>query len=185
LNHLKKYKSINQKIMKKILIFAFTLFCVISYAQKTTFKEVKGNGNFIVQVPDYMSNDTSLNKDAAISYSNPKEEMYLIVITDSKKALKDAGINYTVDSYFAFASKNIESMVTSSNVTEPKKSKINGNAALVSIITGKFGELGVYYKLGIVESKEHFYQVLTWTLDSYKTKFDKDMDKMINSLKEL
>jgi hypothetical protein len=167
----------------------FTLFLLLAaftaYAQKPVFKETKGNGNFTILIPDYMIVDESLNSDASLQYSCAAQEMYIIVIVDSKQALKDAGSAYTLQTYYDFAAKNIQSMVENSNLGKAKKSKINGNASLIGTITGKFKEYDIYYKLTIVESEKNFYQVLIWTLASNKKKYGKDMDTMLKSLKEI
>jgi hypothetical protein len=171
--------------MKRFLILFFLLSVFVSFAQKPVFNETKGSGNFTVLIPDYLIADESLNSDASLQYSCAAQEMYIIVIVDSKQALKDAGTEYTLQTYFDFASKNIQSMVENSKLEKPKKSKINGNASLIGAITGKFKEYDIYYKLTIVESASNFYQVLTWTLASNKKKYEKDMDTMLKSLKEI
>jgi hypothetical protein len=171
--------------MKKTLIALIILFSTSVIAQKVEFKEVKGTGNFSVLIPDYMVADETLNESASLQYSCAAKEMYIIVIVDSKKELADAGSNYTLQSYYDFSAKNILSMVENSNKETAKKSKVNGNAALLGTITGQFNGYDIFYRLCIVESKDNFYQVLSWTLASNKKTYGKDIDKMLKSLKEL
>jgi hypothetical protein len=171
--------------MKHYFILFFLLAAFTSFAQKPVFKETKGKGNFTILIPDYMIVDESLNDQASLQYSCAAQEKYIIVIVDSKQELKDASAEYTLQTYYDFAAKNIQSMIESSNLEKPTKSKINGNTSLTGSITGKFKEYDIYYKLEVIESEKNFYQVLTWTLASNKKDFGKDMDKMLKSLKEL
>jgi len=171
--------------MKRLFTLFFLLAVFTSFAQKPVFKETKGNSNFTVQIPDYMIADDSLNAQASLQYSCAAQEIYIIVIVDSKQELKDAGSEYTLQTYYDFAAKNIQSMVESPNLEKPEKSKTNGNTSLTGTITGKFREYDIFYKLEIVESEKKFYQVLAWTLASNKKKYGKDIDTMLKSLKEI
>jgi len=154
-------------------------------AKKTKFNEAKVAGKFTMQVPEYMAVATNLNKSASLQYSNPTEEVYMVVIDDSKEEMKAADVNYTLQQYFDFAAKNLENSVNNYKLSSPVSKKINGNSALVGEITGKFDKYDVFYKIAAIESSKHFYQILSWTMGDKKDKYSADMDAMIESLKEL
>jgi uncharacterized protein YxeA len=71
-----------KKILAILLIVSVVAGCNL---KKTNFKEAKGKTNFTMQIPDYLTEVTDLNQDAALQYSNTKEEVYIIVINDSKE----------------------------------------------------------------------------------------------------
>jgi hypothetical protein len=170
-----------KKILAILLIVSVVAGCNL---KKTNFKEVKGKTNFTMQMPEYLTEVTDLNADASLQYSNTKEEVYLIVIDDSKEELKKADVTYTLQQYFDFAAKNLEGSVSNYKLATPVSKTINGNKALVGEITGKFQQYDVYYKIGAIESPKNFYQVVTWTMGDKKDKYAADMDTMIESLKE-
>jgi len=189
--------------MKKILVYimAISLMTGCDYFNKakdknndettdessssTKFNEATAAGICSIKIPEYMSVAKDLNESAVLQYSNPKEEMYLIVIADSKDEMKAANVNYTLQSYFDFAAKNLEGSVTNYKLTAPKSKKIHGNDALIGEINGNFNQYEVMYKLGTIESSKRFYQILTWTMGENRTKYGNDMNIMIESLKEV
>lgn len=154
-------------------------------SSSTKFNEAIAAGICSIKVPEYMTVAKDLNASAVLQYSNPKEEMYLIVIADSKDEMKAANVTYTLQSYFDFAAKNIEGSVTNYKLTSPKSKKIHGNDALVGEINGNFNQYEVMYKIGTIETSKHFFQILTWTMGENRTKYGDDMTIMIESLKEL
>lgn len=172
--------------MKKLVtLLMIALVMAGCGAKKTKFNEAKVAGKFTMQVPEYLAVATDLNKSASLQYSNPAEEVYMVVIDDSKEEMKAADVNYTLQQYFDFAAKNLEGSVNNYKLSTPVSKKINGNSALVGEITGKFDKYEVYYKIATIESAKHFYQVLSWTMGDRKDKYAADMDTMIESVKEI
>lgn len=151
------------------------------------FNNVKtsSNGLFSIDIPNYMSETYDLNNAASLQYKrNPAlGEIYIFVIDDDKKAMGDG--TYDIKSYFDFALVDIKNGITGNNSSEPKTKEINGLKTIQTEVTGKFGETGIFYLITIVESESHFYQILTWTIDGNKSRYEKDMLKMVDSFKQI
>ncbi len=170
---------------KNILLLMITtlLFSCDLLETKFTTKTVKDL--YSVDLADYLSETTDLNSQASLQYKREPAlgEIYIIVIDDDKKAMGEG--TYDIKSYFDFALGNIKNGITGNNSSEPKTKEINGLKAIQTEVTGKFGETGIFYLITIVESESHFYQILTWTIDGNKSRYEKDMLKMVDSFKQI
>lgn len=78
-----------------------------------------------------------------------------------------------------------EETLKNGKVSIPGRQEINGNKALVAEITGVLNGIDVFYKLAVIETNKKFYQVLTWTRADRKEKYEKDLVKIIESVKEI
>ncbi|TAF67290.1 MAG: hypothetical protein EAZ55_02930 [Cytophagales bacterium] len=158
------------------------VWLVSSCDMETKFeRKTAKNGLFSLEIADYLKEASELNKTASLQYSNEQKEVYIIVIDDSKKEIGDS---YDLKSYFEFASGNIKGGIKDAKLSTPTTKDVNGMKLMVGEITGSFNDIGVYYILATVESKDNFYQVLTWTMEKNKDSFGKDMMKMVESIKE-
>jgi hypothetical protein len=172
--------------MTRKLLFTFSIFALISACkQETAFKEVKVNSRYAISIPEYLQPCVDLHKDASFQYQNTDKDIYAIVIDERKKTMVSYDLDYDLDLYFKTASQPILETIKEGKMSTAEHSKINGNEAMVSEISGKFDGIDTYYKIGVVETPFAFYQILTWTRADKKEEFTPDMNAMIDSFKEL
>lgn len=158
-------------------------------------KEVEVNGLYAMDIPTGLNSTTTLNDDASLQYNNLYKEKYIIVIDENKKEFVDVFVDIggydesvsVVDNYANLQLGFLDESVTLSAESPLKSMKINGMDARVKAIDGSI--LGVAeeisYWLGYVEGENTMYTIMTWTLKSKKSSFEKEANAMIQSLREL
>lgn len=182
--------------MKKLItltgVFAFLLTSCNSI---TGVKEVKVADTASIEVPALLTESNDLNEDAAVQMANGLQELYVIVIEESKQEFNDLIIksgdefddDFTADlrGYANVATSSIESSIELISKEDLKPITTNGLPTYIASFEGKINGLDVFYKLSCIEGKDRYYQVLTWTLSSKKEKHLDAMNAMINSFKEI
>lgn len=181
-----------KKLITLIGVFAFLLTSCNSI---TGVKEVKVGDTASIEVPKLLIESKDLNDDAIVQMANGLQELYVIVIDESKQEfndlIKEGGDEFedeytpNLNGYAKVATSSIESSIELISKEELKPVVTNGLSTYVATFEGKINGLDVYYKLSCVEGKERYYQVLTWTLSSKKDKHLEAMNAMINSFKEI
>ena len=171
-------------ILSALLILVFIAFN--SCVKETVFNEVKVNGQFSVLIPEYLTPSAGLHQQASLQYQNEEKEIYVLVIDESKADMQAYDLDYDIETYY----KNIVSTpftekIKNGKVSIPGMQEINGNKALIAEITGILNGIDVYYKLAVIETNKRFYQVLTWTRLDRKENYEKDLLKIIESLREV
>jgi hypothetical protein len=134
-----------------------------------------------------MNRTVGLNDVATIQYKNSVKDIYTIVIEDSKEELAIADIYYSSLKEFQeeFEKDFIADEKKRSN-TQPiftTKNSINFVEYDVTYYDEEL-KIEVYYLVGIVETKSHFYKVLSWTNLANKEEFKTDFKKILYSLKQ-
>lgn len=156
-------------------------------SSQTKFNEQKAGNIFDIAIPDYMSRTVGLNDVATIQYKNSMKDIYTIVIEDSKAELAIAAIFYSSLQEFQeeFDKDFIkeEEKRTSNIPLFTTKNDINFVEYDVSYYDKEL-KIEVYYLVGIVETKSHFYKVLSWTNLANKEKYKADFQKTLYSLKQ-
>lgn len=153
-----------------------------------------------MQIPNSMEEMDELNPLASIKFGSVERsgeqvyENYVIVIPETYEEIEA----YEFDFDFDLASYNdvcVEGMtdgLVSHEILTPdaKATEINGMQAVITelqggIDVGEAGIVDIYYLMGVFEGENAYYQVLSWTLKGQKSRFKKDMEKMINSFSEI
>lgn len=119
---------------------------------------------------------------ASLEYQNAKRELFIEVIDESKAKIISFGLDYDLETYMKICTRNIDKEGLYVN----KPMTINGNKALQTEIkaANSKGKL-MEYKLTCVETQKFFYQILTWTPEVSFSSNNTDMEKMVNSFKEV
>lgn len=120
------------------------------------------DGDSQITVPRDWSEMDDLNEVAIIQAANLFEEQYAIVIQDNKEDFADTDINAHSEATVQILLDSL----TSSEVTTPTPLTVNGYTAVQTEIQGSFENINVVYLHTSIETREHFYQVVTWTLKS-------------------
>jgi hypothetical protein len=158
------------------------------------FRTIDMNTFFNLDIPSNMTIMPELNEGASLAYGYVAEvgaevkEHYVIVIMETMEEIEsyDLGMDFDALSYSEIALESLTASLSSYEILngEPKVTQVNGLDCVITEMNGKLGEVGVFYKLGVFEGENAFYQVLTWTIDSQRAEFQASMDKIINSFKE-
>ena len=123
------------------------------------------DGKFQLTVPGGWQERPALNDKASIKAANPVEEMYAIVITESKA---DFTAEMTLDEFTNITRNSIVSNLLTPEATEPQLASVNGNSARTYEVDGVIKGVKLAYRVATVETPEHYHQVITWTLLSKK-----------------
>ncbi len=176
-----------------------------SYEEESVQESGDWHDYFEMNVPEHMREMTELNADAIAQFGYVEEfnlpkgetevkEHYLIVMMESKADIEGYPVDLKVDA-LSYSHDAIESLRHGENVLKfivsPDTSiieQVNGmdcvRNEIVASLGSRNGSVELFYKLGIFEGEEAFYQVLSWCIQSQKTDFEKDMDAVIGSFSE-
>jgi hypothetical protein len=134
-----------------------------------------------ISIPASWSVDNQLKKDAELQVSDRVEEMYVIVLSESKS---DFPANVTLDNHAELTRGIVVGNLTSPQSTTPVRMTINGNQAVQNEIRGTMNNVNLVYLHTTVETPKYFHQIVAWTLPS---RYDKNRPKLlevIQSFKE-
>lgn len=177
------------------LFFSILAICLLSSScLRTPWRQsqiVTKDDLYSLEIPSFLVETKSLNADASLQYNNPVTEYYIIVI-DENKAATDSALNSLEDfspaSLKTYSELLFENYCENSNIlaktaftdTVANNLKMR-RTAIRSTVEGN----EVYMLYAFIEGKEHYYQVMTWTLAERKEKFSGQMERSIYSFKEL
>jgi hypothetical protein len=165
-----------------VLLVAVVAGCkqMQSLASPTLIKSP--DGKFQLTVPGGWQEKPSLNAKASIGAANPLEEMYVIVITESKADFTAA---MTLDEFTNITRNSIVSNLLTPEATQPELASINGNSARAYEVEGAIKGVKLAYRIYTVETADHFHQIITWTLLSKKDANHETLQKVITSFRPI
>lgn len=108
--------------------------------------------------------ERNLNDDAILGIADLVGEGYVLVMEEAREDFQDG---FTLAEYTQVILSLMKETVTDPQT--PGKLRhltINGLAAEQSVLIGEIDDLMITYLITTVESEQHFYQVLSWTLSS-------------------
>lgn len=153
-----------------------------------------------MRIPNSMEEMPELNPLATIKFGSVEQsgdkvyENYVIVIPETYEEIEgyEFDFEFDLESYSDVCVDGmIEGLQSHEILTKDAEAEeINGLNAIVTELQGAIavGEgqvVEIYYLMGVFKGENAYYQVLTWTLKDQKSKFKKDMEKMIRSFKEI
>lgn len=134
-------------------------------------------GRFKISVTDYMDDTDKLHPKGVFQYSSPYRTVYLLVLDTAKTGL-------TLAEYGKIATEMLVGALSDSTITPIDSiTTLNGAPALEYNMEGNITNERVWYKLAVVEGKEHYYQVLGWTILQRQEKYGQDITDMVRSFK--
>ncbi|CAN5135837.1 hypothetical protein BH09BAC5_BH09BAC5_10380 [soil metagenome] len=155
------------------------------------------SGDYEMRLPKEMYKLADLNDDASFQYADSSEELYVIVIHESKadfiksfsdERLKENRYNDSISpemNYRIVQLKSIQENMEMEKDPAISKMKINGLDAEIVDYTGtpENMTIPIFYKVGFVEGKKYIYMIMTWTIKEYTSTNNEKMDFMIRSFK--
>jgi hypothetical protein len=167
------------------LITLVLLVCVVTgcaqlqkLAKPTVLKSP--DGKFQLTVPGGWSENAALNDQADIKAANKVEEVYVIVITESKS---DFTGEISLDEFTRITRDALIANLESPDATEPRPVTVNGNSARAYDLQGAVKNVKLAYLVTTVETADHYHQVITWTLQSRKDKNLKVLQEVTDSFR--
>lgn len=139
------------------------------------------DGTYQLTVPGNWSKQTDLNSEATLQAANLREELYVIVIKESKTEFPKSA---DVDTVVNLARDSMQQRITGAQASTPVPVNINGYPARQFEISGTVSGIQVKYLYAVVETQGNFYQIMTWTLTSHFDDGKPKLQKVINSFKE-
>lgn len=162
------------------------LVSTLCYSQ-TTLKEYKAGHVFNISIPDYMTKTIGLNDAAIFQFKSEVKDVYGFVIEDNKEDLSLADFHFTsINEFYDDFIKDFLVDEPKRKVSKVKTQKIGEINFIESDLTYYDAEYEgeIYYLVGIVETKDAFYKVLSWSSAKNKDKFKADFQKILYSLND-
>lgn len=195
-----------KNLLTSLLLFAapLTIFGIPSTENSKAFSSlikastqvVNVDGRYQMTLPKYLSPDSSLNREASLQFANIFKEVYIIVIDESREMFLDMywdsiGFDSTKSALENYSNSQMSSihanMKTVTYESEFRILQTQSGKSLVKDISGfQDGiedEMG--FTVAFIEGKFNLYMVMTWTFAKTKKTYQRDMDNMIISFKEL
>ena len=176
----------------KTLLFVALLLSGIFSAQQ--MKEYNFGKPFQISYPAGYVKSYDLNDVAAAQFSSPVNEKYSIVIQTEKDHLTFYQLEFSdlveAGTYYSKTIKDGLNDDASLKYFSPKEIKINGHNAVESTIEGSFTDeesgltTKLFYNVTIVETNNHYYQIISWCAAKDKKKYEEEFRKIALSFKE-
>jgi hypothetical protein len=140
------------------------------------------DGKCQIQTPIGWSSRTDLHGTASLQAANSRADAYIIVLSEAKI---DFAPNYTYRDYNNLTLTNFLKNVQDAKVVRgPKDVTINGRAGIQQEIQGIVKNIQIVYLRTVVDGKDSFHQVLTWTIRSKADTNRSLMEQLTNSFQE-
>lgn len=153
------------------------------------FNEVKVNDQYQLSVPEYLHTCTDLSEKASLQLQSIDQDVYLLAMDEGKPILHALRLDYTLKEYLNEVLKqpflkNIKHQ-TLDTLAQAHKTTYGQEYYVANISGTAENEQRVFYKIGVFESRDYFYQVIIWTREGKRKTVEPDMVKILESFKEL
>lgn len=124
------------------------------------------NGQYQVTCPGNWSVQKELNAEADFQVGNLYNEAYMIVLSEPVSDFPD---NFTLDDFSSLVNQNLMANVVGPEVSTTTAKEINGMPARSFTLSGTVDNIPVVYWVHVIQSDDHYHQILQWSL---KDRFD-------------
>ncbi|MCR5860915.1 hypothetical protein LRS05_01585 [Flavobacterium sp. J372] len=178
--------------MKNVLPLLVLIMTFISCSKTEPAETVNVGGRYSLDLPKSFKKAKGLNPEASLEYMDAANRLYVIVIDEQKDAVINAivenGLENTyspdLNGYSQLLADTMKPNLKAGTIEPFKDTIINGLKARKTDLEGIVENLRIHYKLGVVEGKNRFYQIMTWTAPDDLQKNQEEMQAIINSFKE-
>jgi hypothetical protein len=177
--------------MKTRLIAVLLFFFVVSCGGESS-QTINIEGRYRLTLPEWMTVTKDLNEDASLQYQSTAKEFYAIVIDEPKanlqKVLAENNLSDDYSSnlkgYSQFIIDGMDRSISVDKIPPFAETSIQGLPARELSFEGLSSGYKVYWKLAFIEGKDHYYQVMVWTLAQNQKKYEKEMNTIVKSFTE-
>lgn len=120
----------------------------------------------------------------ACFYEDTLRDFIFMVVDESKDTMRTYGMKYDIDSYFKKTSDALCKQLQNGFVARVYADTINNNISRVGTIKGGPTDQKLIYKLSVIESKNHFYQVIFAMTENAENFYRPVCETMLLSFKE-
>ena len=188
--------------MRKYLIFLFSIcFSIISCKKiiesidslgKEEFKvedlkRINVNDEYVLSVPEYMTEMKSLHEDASLQYANVYKETYMVIIDEGKEefinTFKELEIyNDSLSPLGNYADFQLKSFKESIGILKIKRLErsVKKLPSEIHQFNGSVEGINIAYLVSFVEADKKMYMLMSWTLKNRYSKYKKTF-KLIHS----
>lgn len=117
-------------------------------------------GDYTLVVPESWR-EMELNEDASIEVGHAFDEEYVAVLLDDER-----DIGASLDRFSRFTRREVARSLTGSSVSAPRTVRVGRLRGIQVEIRGEIDGLKIVYLHTAVRTRDHFVQILAWTLPS-------------------
>lgn len=171
------------------LILSLSSLLLVSCTSRT----IKVDNQFQLTVPSSLTDTKDLNDVASLQAENQLRDVYVIVIEDSINEFSQSLIDNEIDSLYSDGLEGFTRLLVESansdfenpKISTPIPMEINGLKAIQVEMEFTNDESVIYWCPTYIQGKNHYYQLIWWTLKENKQKNEAMMKKVVASFKEL
>ena len=173
--------------MKKIILLL--VFLSFSCQEKKEHQTITIKKKYSVVLPSKFEKVSNLNEDASLQYQYLPDELYVIVIDETKASFEEAmelnetGLSGNLEDYYNIVKMNFEGYLENMKIYDEKRTTINGKTTILFSVTGIIDNYDIFYRFAIIEGKSDFFQIMTWTENKRQTKARPTMESIIKSFR--
>ncbi|MDZ4261995.1 MAG: pilin, partial [Pseudomonadota bacterium] len=136
-----------------------------STTNNTSLRTYSSDKSISLLTPASWKSDSGLNVDADIGVSNMRENVFVVVLRESKA---DFDASVTLSRYAdIMANQGLESSAKDIHINEPARDlTVNGLPAQQLAMTGTVDNIKITYVITAIDSGSHFQVIYAWTLAS-------------------
>jgi bifunctional DNA-binding transcriptional regulator/antitoxin component of YhaV-PrlF toxin-antitoxin module len=139
------------------------------------------DGRFQLTIPGGWRKDTELNEKAEISASNRAREMYVVVLSESKR---DFASDMTLEKFTELSRNAMMGNVRGAQATAPTPTSVSGHPAMQYELRGTVENVNIAYLNTTVETPGDYHQIIAWTLPSRFNDNQATLREVTQSFKE-
>ncbi len=141
------------------------------------------DGRTQMVVPASWSEQSDLNEQADIQVANPRKELYVIVLSESKQ---DFDADMTLEEHSVLTRSLLLQGIRNGQVSYgPIQFEIGGYPAVQYQLRGSVDKVKLVYLHTTVEGANGFHQIIAWTLPSRLNKNELVLQRVTRSLQEI
>lgn len=166
---------------------------VVNFKAPENYKNVTIKNTYQVSIPDYMTEDNTLNDVASLQYANAKKGMYIIIIDESKEVFENTAKKTDIydfrmsslENYRKAQLADLDTKVIKLHREKPEIMSIDGVNAEFVITDAKAPQhdKAISFFHTFLEHGDNLYMAMGWTAQSQKLKFKDDVKNIIKSFK--
>ncbi|HEX2934498.1 MAG TPA: hypothetical protein VHO72_04025 [Bacteroidales bacterium] len=138
-----------------------------------------------MDIPDYLTKTFSLNDAASLQYQNVSKEAYVIAIEDNKDELESLGMKFvSAKDFLMYFLKDFHKGATNRKESSVAEFEANKNKHAQVELTWTNDSTDFYMLITSVETPNHFYKILCWTIAENKEMLKNDFVRISKSLKD-
>ncbi|MBF4465155.1 hypothetical protein [Flavobacterium sp. LC2016-12] len=177
-----------EKQRRLILLFSLLIMTACQKVKNEDSQRIISD-NYSIIVPSDFERTNNLNGLSKVQFQIKEEDLYFIVLEEPKKGFENAIRlklhNSTADltGYFKVVTNHFKEITKNFELNDFGRTKIDYCNAYLFSMSGIELEnnKSVFYRFGIIEDNENYYQIMSWTNIKNKQKLIGKMDKIIHS----